>query len=69
MTSFAYIDNAGCSKMSPRQAFVCSVSHHFMGWKNEETMNNFQDNGLIMLKFGGREFFGSEFKFIKKFYV
>ena len=31
--------------------FKCVTS--FLGWKNDKNLNNFQNNGLIMLKFGG----------------
>ena len=31
--------------------FMCVAS--FLGLKNEKNLNNFQDNGLIILRFGG----------------
>ena len=48
--------------------FQCVGSFFDMGkWRN---VNNFQDNGLIMLKFGGQGYcLKFEFKFIRKFFM
>ena len=64
-----YIDNAYYSKIPAMQPFIFSVSHHFWGWKNENTWITFEVTAGSCSNVLERVIFRIWIQICKQFYV